>query len=223
MKRRLENISTIPFEKDLDEDFVHSLRYGQWRELKTPTNFRQTLLTDIWGDLIERTKNVLEIGCGTGRNAQFFLNQTDHINYYGFDQSKTSLKYFKKNKYWDFTDKEHRFYVSNEVDEKILGQKYDLIFSTFVLQHIGFTSPVGIHNATSLTECLFDYLKVDGYWMSYELSQGQNEWNPFIWANSFEVFEPPKFKRVRHEINTRLEGSSDGPDYHLIIFKKLRD
>lgn len=67
-----------------------------------------------------------------GRNAQFFANKKN-IKYYSFDPSNTSLKYFNNLN----LDKEN-FYVSNSIDDTIKEQKYDLIFSCYVLQHVGF-------------------------------------------------------------------------------------
>ncbi|MDO8659932.1 MAG: class I SAM-dependent methyltransferase [Candidatus Parcubacteria bacterium] len=217
--KKLCNLSGISFECELpDENWIFNLRHGS----RTPVDFRQDILVEVYGDLIDRTEKVLEIGCGCGRNAQFFLNETDHIKYYGFDSSELSLKCFKKNSFWDFTNKKDRFYVSNNIDEIIFGQKYDLIFSTYVLQHIGFSTDLSVWDAFYITKELWNNLNIGGYFMIYELCQGQNCWDPIRWKREiFEELYKEKARVVCHK-DTNLKGCEDSP-HSLIVVEKLSE
>jgi len=180
----------------------------------TPTNFRQEILTKHYGDdFIDKSKKVLEIGFGCGRNAQFFINETEHIKYYGIDISEVGLKYFMKQ---DFP--EERYYISLDVDDTILSQEYDLIFSTFTLQHIGFKKDKEVYDCVSLTKKLFPLLKLGGYWISYEGHGGDNGWTPKTWyCQSFNEDEV----KLWFKQTCSLEGSSNRTDHELYIIEKL--
>lgn len=181
--------------------------------IATPVDFRQEVLNNLWGsNFIDRCEKVLEIGFGCGRNAQFFMNETQHVKYYGFDTSTVGLKYFLAQQF-----PEDRHYVSCDIDEEILSQKYDLIFSTYVLQHIGFSNNLEIYDSNRMTQILWALLKDGGYWMSHEGRTGDNGWNCDKWLND-------NFKNINTNILFRypyeLKGSSSGMAHSLYIIKK---
>jgi len=182
-----------------------------------PTDFRQKILVDNYGDdFIDKVEKVLEIGCGCGRNAQFFINETEHIKYYGFDTSFVGLEYLKKQGF-----DEDRYYVSTDIDDVILSQKYDLIFNTYVFHHIGFVpedNKKEYYDSISITKKLFPLLKVGGYWVSHEGFSGDNGWNNKRWFS--ESFNENSIELKKLVPNAGLEG---GPDKHhdLYIIKKI--
>ena len=207
--KMIKNISGIDFEeKPNDEVFVKQLRHGSYG----PTVFDQQLLTSYYKDLLNKDQvNVLEIGCGWGRNAQWFKDKIN-INYYGFDTSQTSLRYFN-----DLQLPKERFYTSLDIDQVILSQKYDLIFSTFVLQHIGFYGG-DILDVNGITKSLIPLLNFCGFWFSYELGGGQNSWNVGVWIENCFNNDQYKVKRLD---NSKLEGSDKYGLHHLIIVEKI--
>lgn len=213
IKRALANISGIDFEKAGTDDEVMRLRSTS----QTPINFEQKYLTNFYGDLIEQSDRVLEIGCGCGRNAQYFANKP-HIQYFGFDPSPKSLELFWINKFWTINRKD--FYVSLTMDEKILSQKYDLIFSSYVFQHIGFLSEnAEKHDSISIAQTLWPTLKPGGIWLSYELAMGQNGWNPHLWCK--RVFDKKNAKKLH--IGPAILKGNKGPPHDLILFRKRGD
>jgi len=181
-----------------------------------PTNFRQKILTEGYGeDFINNAKKVLEIGFGCGRNAQFFMNETDHIDYYGFDTSKVGLKYFLKQ---DFP--KDRYYVSTDIDEEILSQRYDLIFHTYVFHHVGFLpDKKGVYDAKRITKTLFPLLKVGGYWLSHEGFSGDNGWSNPRWRK--ESFNEDEIKIVKMVGDCGLEGGPES-NHVLYVIKKIK-
>ena len=66
---KIENVSGIPFDEEQGEEKVKWLRHPGRR----PTNFAQNELTKHYKDLMSQEIKVLEVGCGWGRNAQFFI------------------------------------------------------------------------------------------------------------------------------------------------------
>jgi len=209
----LRNVSGIDFDKDKHEEAVFALRHT----IKTPLNFRQKIIEEHCGNLIDKAKNVLEIGCGCGRNAQFFSNKeynTEHIKYYGIDTSETSLKYFYNNSYYKLS--KDLYYTTKELDETILSIKYDLIFTCYTLQHIGINKDVGAYTSIELTEKLLKNLKTNGYWISYEHRIGQNRWNPKEWLEA--CFHASEYE-VKYHDSVFLDGC-DKPKHVLMIVKK---
>ncbi|MBI2449307.1 class I SAM-dependent methyltransferase [Candidatus Pacearchaeota archaeon] len=223
---KIKNIGNINFD---DENFVRPGFKNEEKSLNkytpdnvwhlrsdratTPTDFRQKVLSDIWEqDFIDKCEKVLEIGFGCGRNAQFFMNETKHIKFYGFDASPVGLKYFKAQQF-----SEDRYYVSLDIDEEILSQKYDLIFSTYVLQHIGFLDDIDFYDANRITQVLWPTLKNGGYWMCHEGNSGDNRWSPSVWLSNLNIVKY-NFKLLYNEV-CGLVGSAGG-DHNLIVLRK---
>lgn len=180
----------------------------------TPTDFRQKLLTDIYGEeFIDKSKKVLEIGFGCGRNAQFFMNETNNIDYYGFDISAVGFKHFNAQGF-----PKDRYYISLDIDEKILSQKYDLIFSTFVFHHIGFNSDESVYDANRITQKLLPTLKNGGYWVSYEGRTGDNGWRCPPWYET--CFSHNKQMELMYDKPAILLGSSIAAGHELYILRK---
>jgi len=211
--KNLRNISGIDYEWNEDEEVALRRRMD-----KAVTDFRQQTLTDVYGNVIDTASKVLEIGCGCGRNAQYF-NDEKQIQYYGFDSSQLSIDYFKKGSMFWKPDMS-KCYVSTTMDETILGQEYDFIFSMFVLNHIGFSTDDSVHDSVSITKKLLPTLKKGGIWMSFELHQGQNAWEPTRWLR--ESFNPNDIQ-LMHTNEVTLFGTKGerlNNPHNLVIFRK---
>lgn len=219
---KLKNISPIDFDNEsiirpvvnvtLNEHTPNNVWHLRC-EFGTPTDFRQKVLTDLWGeDFINKCEKVLEIGFGCGRNAQYFVDEPQ-VKYFGFDSSKVGLKYFKKQNF-----PENRFYASNDIDEIILSQKYDLIYSTYVFQHIGFYENQEVYDVNRITQVLYPLLKDGGCWMSHEGRTGDNKWSCEKWRyDNKDLFLGSK---LLYDEPYELKGSVCGTAHNLTIFRK---
>lgn len=203
----IKNISGIDFEdRAEDEEYVKDLRCPN----RQPLDFNQEDIKKHIGDLLTKPDlKVLEIGCGWGRNAQFF-KETTNIKYFGFDPSPTSLNLFKKQKF-----PKDRFYVADSINDKILKNKYDLIFSTYVLQHIGFPKDEPQFGCYAIMQTLLPCLNDEGFLLFHELYMGQNHWDPAVLV----AFLRSERFHVEHLRSTVLAGGDkDGHD--LIVAKR---
>lgn len=164
---KIKNVSGIDFENKSDEElYVKQLRCPNLLSI----DFNKNLFVDAIPNFLKQDNvNFLEIGCGWGRNAQFFKELTN-VKYWGFDPSATSRKYFEAQNL-----PKDRFYIGAEIDEEILSNKYDVIFSSYVLQHIGWPDEKEF-TVTAILETLIPQLKDDGVMIFYELHSGQNGW-----------------------------------------------
>jgi cyclopropane fatty-acyl-phospholipid synthase-like methyltransferase len=212
---KLANVSGIDFEAKVgswaseQDEVIKFLRCPN----PNPLNFNQKLIKDIIGDLLDKPNiKILEIGCGWGRNAQFFKDM-QNVNYFAFDTSPTSLELFRKQGF-----SEDRFYTSLDIDDTILSQEYDLIFSTYVLQHIGYPDSTAGMNANEILDKVCPTLKSDGCMFFHELWQGQNNWQPFrlIQHLNTKDFNASTLGSVK------LDGG-DGDAHDLICVRSMRD
>jgi hypothetical protein len=179
---------------------------------------------------------VCEVGPGWGRNAPFWGNSkynTENIKFFGFDASPTSVAYFKNNSVFKFNPEKQ--YISNEIDETILSQKYDFIYSTVVLNHIGFYKnerneyheALGedIHDSISIFQYLWPTLKVGGKILIWECiaGSGQNDWDPQKWLA--EAFDQNKIKVLKNEFNILkcVDGTDLNGRHQNIIIEKIAE
>ena len=73
-------------------------------------------------------KTVLEIGCGTGIYPIKYKELFTNMNYTGIDISKENIDYCKKNSNFNF--------ICNDFLTMNASQKYDLVFSHAVIDHV---------------------------------------------------------------------------------------
>jgi SAM-dependent methyltransferase len=154
-------------------------------------------------------KNVLEIGCGVGRNLPFFMENTK-ARYFGVDPNPSMIKHF-----WGMQDPvwKPRTYLTQEFDDTIKATKFDMVVSTFVLQHFTLRPPPHIMNANDITKEIMKYTTEDCLWFMLEHDHEDKGWQGqwFIAHNIdpdvyIEAWDPPS-------MNHR------GP-HNLIIFRE---
>lgn len=204
----IKNVSGIDFEDCRNEEWIKDLRCPN----RDPLDFNQPLIQKHLGDLLQRKNlKVLEIGCGWGRNAQFFKSM-DNVDYYAFDASPTSRAYFVKEEF-----PKDRFYISDSIDERIMSNEYDFIFSTYVLQHIGWPTAEELKQFSALyiIDKLLPQLKTDGVMLFHELRTGQNDWS----VETFCAYLTTKSLNVVDEGAVVLSGG-DKDSHNLIIARK---
>lgn len=112
-----------------DEELKELLGFWGGKDLDKFAEYKVQLVKDI---LPNDINNLLEFGCGTGRNFYFlkkYFGET--VNYYGCDVSDESLKIAKR--LFPFAN----FFNNQSLDSiKRYGLKYDLVLITCVLHHI---------------------------------------------------------------------------------------
>ena len=100
-------------------------------------------------------KNILEIGCGVGRNVPYILENTK-ANYFGIEPNVHMSKFFyvqgKGKEYKEEWLKKDRIYLTDDFDSFIQMQSFDVVISTYVFQHIGYRTPEHIMNVTDITQ-----------------------------------------------------------------------
>ena len=77
-----------------------------------------------FNDEIINSNNILEIGCGVGRNVQYLLDNTNS-NYIGVDPNREMTKWF-----WDVVDKNSRVKLLNNL---IKIKQIDVVLSILTL------------------------------------------------------------------------------------------
>jgi SAM-dependent methyltransferase len=162
------------------------------------------------------SKNVLEIGCGIGRNLPFVMEKTN-AHYYGVDPAEPMLKYF-----WDIQDKkwQSRVTLCKSFDELPIDIKMDFVIVTFVFQHIGYRPKPPSMNVTDITKEAMKHTHNNTVWFILEhqteevwLGRWMNECYiaPTIYFNPIgNVMPYPEFEPMTHRGNI----------HNIIIFKE---
>ena len=126
----------------------------------TPLTFPENPFS---GDVI-LAKNILDLGCGVGRNAPWIMENTQ-AHYYGIDPNTSMTQYF-----WNFVDRKYasRITIANDFDEVPLYVTFDIVVCTFVFQHIGFRPPANYMNVSDITNAVRRFTTKDTIWIMYE-------------------------------------------------------
>lgn len=155
-------------------------------------------------------KNILDFGCGVGRNLPWIYENTE-ATYYGIDPNQVMLDNF-----WVVTDKKYkdRTVLMSDFSELPDGLIFDMVVSTFVFQHLGYRSPEDAMNVTDMTQKIMQYTRKGTIWFLLE-HEGEESWLD-RWFTENDI-EPDVF-----ELNyTGLpEMTHRGTAAHLIIWKQ---
>ncbi len=77
---------------------------------------------------LSKKQNILEIGCGNGRDSKFFLSKGHHVT--GLDRSREAIELCKSL----YFEEPIEFFFGKITDiTKTIKKKYDLIYSRFVI------------------------------------------------------------------------------------------
>lgn len=118
---------------------------------------------DILKDLMKNHKitNILEYGCGTGRNLPYIKSSFPSSKVYGFDISAKSLEFAKK--------RDSSFIIIESIEElRKFSNFFDVIFVAGVYHHI---PP---HERDDVTLTISNLVKIDGKVLLFE----HNPYNP---------------------------------------------
>lgn len=140
----------------------------EWAYTKKDGAFPPTRLVfpeNPFNDVISNASNILEIGCGSGRNVPWIMENTV-ADYTGFDPNPTMLKFF-----WDCNDNptaRRRCAIHSTINDQVRSKLYDVVLTTFVFQHIGFRPRWPSMNVTDITRQILPLIKPGGIWLLFE-------------------------------------------------------
>ena len=162
-------------------------------------------------DVLEANQ-ILEIGCGVGRNLPWIMDNTK-AQYHGLDPNPVMLESF-----WKVTDTKYndpnRVFLYDDINLLPPGMMFDVVFSVFVFQHLGYRSAPDVMNVTDITQRVMEHTRSGTVWILYE---HQNE-EPWIdrWIKENGV-TPNVWMPRYHGLPEMLDR---GDDAHLIIWKQ---
>ena len=167
------------------------------------------------------SKNVLEIGCGVGRNLSMIMEHTD-AHYWGVDPNLKMTQYF-----WEVQDPKWKSRVTIVSDFKELPTdlSIDTVIVTFVFQHIGFRPPYGQMHVVDITKAAMQYTHNDTVWFVYE-HEREERWQE-RWLSELNIVPEYYFKAGgNHDGGGTLPSiefatmAHRGNDNNLIMFKE---
>jgi SAM-dependent methyltransferase len=191
-----------------DWDSAHPLADGDDMWPPTPLVFSD----NPTNDLILNAKNILDLGCGCGRNLPWVMENTD-ANYYGLDPNKSMLSHFRNPNELEWGS---RVNVSSDISD--FGDvKFDVVISTFVFMHIGYRPVPPQMNVGDVTEMVMKHTDIDTVWFLFEHTNEEKDWFD-KWEAQFhhkldKVFDRVNFPEEFDFMNRRnhLAGG-----YHLL-------
>jgi hypothetical protein len=149
-----------------------------------------------FNDEIFWAKNILEIGCGCGRNMPWVMEGTE-AHYWGIDPNPDMLKYF-----WDLNDQNkhgHRVHLCKDFSVIPQDIKFDVVFSVFVFQHLGFRTPANGMNVVDITREAMKHTRDGAIWWVFEHEREEPGWvhrwlteldiQPEYWRDDVDWFE----------------------------------
>ncbi len=108
----------------MDKDYWNNY-YKKNISPKEPSDFAKEIVNQL-----DCNKNLLEIGCGNGRDSIFFSKH--NLNIFSIDQSEIAIEELKKQNYKNIT-----FIKDNFVDSDIFNTNtFDYVYSRFTLHSI---------------------------------------------------------------------------------------
>lgn len=190
---------------DTAKDFTYTL--GDGTPIPTPLVFED----NPFNSDVSAAKNILDFGCGIGRNLGWIMENTN-AHYYGIDPNESMLQYFW---HWQDTKWKNRVTLVRSFEELPSDVIFDVVVITFVFQHIGYRPGEGSMNIDDMTVEIRKFTKEGTVWIMYE-HEGEERWMGKWFANN--NIKPnvyfPKFNRIEPMIHRGL--------HDLIIWKETK-
>lgn len=166
-----------------------------------------------FADDIISAKNILDFGCGVGRNLPWIYENTN-ATYYGLDPNPVMLDNF-----WNVTDEKYadRVVLLKSFDDIPDGVWFDVIVSTFVLQHLGYSkTPEGAMDLTDMTQEIFKHSQIGTVWYLLE-HEREGKW-VMRWLTENDLYPTVSIENY--------EGQPDlldrGKDLQLVILQETK-
>lgn len=156
--------------------------------------------------------NILDFGCGVGRNLPWIAENTGAM-YYGLDPNPVMRESF-----WKVTDRkyEKRATLMASFEEIPEGMVFDVVVSTMVMQHLGYRAPAGAMNVTDMTQKIMEHTREGTIWFVLEHEREEHWMARWLDENNIN---PDVF-----ELNYvgLPELTHRGSDSHLVIWKETK-
>lgn len=164
----------------------------------------------------KHARNVLEIGCGVGRNLHSVMTETN-ANYYGIDPNENMTRWF-----WEHGDNSKwrdRAVIGNSFDVLPKDLRVDLVLSIFVLQHIGFRPDSSTMDVYDIGMKIKEYT-VDGcIWYMLEHNHEERDWLQ-VWLTMMEFV--PVIKIPVESVPSLHEMTSRGTHDFIVIKERKK-
>jgi len=156
---------------------------------------------------IINSNNILEIGCGVGRNVQYLLDNTNS-NYIGVDPNREMTRWF-----WDVVDKSDRVKLFNDLN---LDTEIDVVLSILTFEHIGYRTPNNIMDIRDITFEIMEYTHPGTIWVLVEHEVEEPGWID-RWCGDFNINPDVRIKNWSRfpELNHRPNSN-----YDFIVWKQ---
>ncbi len=205
MEKKLEMFGVAARDyKDKEEaiGYTYTTRTGE----NISTNL--TPAENPFSEQILSSKNILDVGCGIGRNLKWIMENTNS-HYHGIDPNESMLRFF-----WEVQDQKWKDRVTLHKDfSTFTNVKFDTVVITFVFQHIGYRPSESQMNIDDITNEIKKYTTGETVWFLFE-HQGEEPWIS-KWLKNNKI-EPHVFI----ENYGGLEELTHRGNHNLIIGKK---
>jgi len=167
------------------------------------------------------SKYILELGCGVGRNISWIMDNTSAI-YVGLDPNNTMTQYIwdvQKAQGYDIEKWKNRVIICNSFEDIPNNIKFDYVFSTFVMQHLGYRhNKDDIMNLDEITQNIRSFCHDNTVWFSIE-HDSEEDWIP-VWKRNNEINFNVYIRGYKGlpELTDRDHTAPNG-GHHLFIFK----
>ena len=139
-------------------------------------NYSKIVEDTIKNYAITKRMKILEIGCGEGRDALYFLN--NGYNLLATDISQTAIDYCKQKCPY----KQEAFHILNCLTDRI-DESYDFIYAISVLHML-----VLDDDRSAFYRFIYNQLKITGIALFCTIGNGEEEWTSDI-STAFELQE----------------------------------
>lgn len=163
---------------------------------------------------IAKAKNILEIGCGVGRNLPWVLNSTS-AKYYGIEPNPSMMKYFNE---LNVNHDKNRFELHTSF-ETLPNITFDVIFVTFVFQHITYRPSGSSMNVDDITKKAFEYASDSTVFLLIEHDLEEEGWIE-KWFENNKILSDVYLRQWTRKGKCSVQSLTDRGTHDLIIFKK---
>lgn len=162
------------------------------------------------------SKNILDVGCGIGRNLKWIMENTE-AHYHGLDPNESMLNFF-----WQVQDNKWKDRVSLYKDFSTFPNiKFDTVVVTFVFQHIGYRTAEHQMNIDDITREIRKYTHSGTVWFIFEHSGEETDWIS-RWLENNDINPQVFIKGYKGlEELTHRDWLVDG-GHHLLIWKERK-
>lgn len=178
----------------------------------TPLNF----IENPFRDEVMQAQNILEVGCGVGRNLPWIIEHTK-AKFYGVDPNPSMINYFKEL----YKDKPSDRYEIHSSFESLPKIKFDVVLFTFVLQHISYRPGNESMHVDHIIQNCFDFSGGNTVFIVIEHDQEEVGWIE-KWIKNNKIVPDVFIRDWTRKGKCSVASLTDRGSHDLIIFKQKR-